>query len=114
MGLSEISRAVDVSRPTLYQLRARYSDNPGDVRLAVLQETIGGKTVEAIVEAVKRRRSEIEQVLADLEEHGWIRTPTPDDYDYADEDPGDWVMTVEGLAALEAWEPDFYGSDGAE
>jgi hypothetical protein len=37
LSLSEIGRVARVSRQTLYELRARYSDSDGDLRLAVLQ-----------------------------------------------------------------------------
>src|SRR5690242_19169579 len=35
--ISEIARLTDVSRPTLYELRGRYTGSPRDLRLAVLQ-----------------------------------------------------------------------------
>ena len=37
LSLSEIGRVAGVSRQTLDELRARYSDSDGDLRLAVLQ-----------------------------------------------------------------------------
>jgi hypothetical protein len=37
LTLAEISRITNVSRPTLYELRARYGGTAGDLRLAVLQ-----------------------------------------------------------------------------
>ena len=37
LSLAEISRVTGVSRPTLYELKARYDDSDADLRLAVLQ-----------------------------------------------------------------------------
>src|SRR4051794_35533732 len=37
LTLTEIARIAGVSRPTLYELRARYSDQPVDLSLGVLQ-----------------------------------------------------------------------------
>ncbi|MGH2841969.1 MAG: hypothetical protein ACRDKL_00070 [Solirubrobacteraceae bacterium] len=108
IGLSEIGRVVGLSRQTLYQLRARYSENVGDVRLAVLQATVGGTTVKQIVSAVGRTGAEVEAVLVGLEAEGWVRRPEPDDF--LDDLGGpagppaiDWLMTVEGVRALESW-----------
>src|SRR5687768_12447410 len=42
ISLSEISRVTGVSRPTLYELRGRYADSPGDLELAVLQSVATG------------------------------------------------------------------------
>lgn len=54
ISVSEIARAADVSRPTLYQLRGRYSKRAGDLRLTVISVVAsrGDMYREQIVEAI--------------------------------------------------------------
>ena len=103
IGLSEIARASGISRPTLYQLRARYSDDPGDIRLGVLQATAEGDvTADDVATLLERPRAEVVAVLDELEDRGWI---TKHPIEYRDGSGRDWVygLVVAGLDALEGW-----------
>jgi len=54
LSLTEISRLTDVSRPTLYQLRARQTAAEGNVRLAILQTVAnhGWTDRETLIESI--------------------------------------------------------------
>jgi DNA-binding MarR family transcriptional regulator len=109
IGLAEIARVADVSRPTLYQLKARYSDNPVDVRLAVLQATLERDTVREIAARLGRSVDEVAALLSEFEDRGWVG------WEVDDEDGNEvvWHLGLEGLAALERWTfPE--GTEGAD
>ena len=63
IGVSEIARVADVSRPTLYELRARYSDNWRYVLLGVLQATLVGGSSSDIAELIGRSLAEVDALL---------------------------------------------------
>jgi DNA-binding phage protein len=102
IGLSEIARVAGVSRPTLYELRARHSDRPGDLRLAVLQSTAdGGVTVRELAESLNKPVSDVEPVLVELKERGWVHE---EPIEYVDGGRGWlWTLGLAGLKALEHW-----------
>jgi CRP-like cAMP-binding protein len=103
VALSEIARIAEISRPTLYQLRARYSDDPRALRLGVLQATAAGEvTASDIAESLGRPRDEVSAVLTELEERGWVNS---DPIAYRDGSGGDWGwgLLPLGLDALEGW-----------
>jgi predicted transcriptional regulator len=66
--LSEIARVAGVSRQTLYELRARYSDSDGDLRLAVLQSIawMQPATAGEVAEHLGRDAGEIARTLSDF------------------------------------------------
>jgi hypothetical protein len=100
IGIAEIARASDVSRPTLYQLKARYSEDPGDLRLAVLGATLDGGTADEIADRLRRSRDEVEALLRDFEDKDWVG------WDVGSSEEGDemiWHLTGRGLGALEEW-----------
>src|SRR5580704_10596521 len=61
VGMTEIARITGVSRPTLYELRARYADSARDLRLAVLQALMRRETSfpDALPAHLGRPESEI-------------------------------------------------------
>lgn len=103
LTLTEIARITNVSRPTLYELRARYSGSASDLRFAVLQtllnhgplwgceirERLGGR------DGVGTMLSELlSEGLADLDPDIWDR----------DRDTGPaWELTGKGFEMLENW-----------
>lgn len=97
LSLTEISRVTGVSRPTLYELRGRYSDSPGDLRLAVLQAIAsrGTLTPDALYELLGGRSPERETIVRDLQEQDII------DFEFDDE--AFYVLTPGGFALLEHW-----------
>jgi hypothetical protein len=68
ISLTEISRVTGVSRPTLYELRARYGGSVGDLRLAILQAAITANAVtpDQLVERLSRSITEIKPVVDDF------------------------------------------------
>jgi DNA-directed RNA polymerase specialized sigma24 family protein len=52
IGVAEIARMANVSRPTVYHLLPRARDNVRDMRLAVLQLTLDGATAREISKMV--------------------------------------------------------------
>jgi hypothetical protein len=99
IALAEIARVADVSRPTLYQLRARYSDRPVDLRLGVLHAAAqGGMTTKDIAESLQRPVAEIEAVLNELQEKELMDA---EPVEYLDGSGSGWMWSVR-LAAFEA------------
>jgi hypothetical protein len=101
LTLSEVARLSDVSRPTLYQLRGRYSDDARDIRIAVLQTVANvGKARRAEVVEQVRRPDEVTSLIDRLIEQGFL------DEDFNDEpqDPAMEVwLTDKGFDLLEHW-----------
>ncbi len=97
LSLTEISRVTGVSRPTLYELRGRYSDSPRDLRLAVLQAIAsrGTLTPDDLYEVLGGRSPERERIVGDLQDQDII------EFDFDDEPY--YVLTRGGFALLEHW-----------
>jgi CRP-like cAMP-binding protein len=96
IGMAEISRESGVSRPTLYQLRARYGATERDLRIAVLQATLERGDAAEMAEELGIPREQVDSLVAEFEAAGWIR------FDPEEEFSG-WALTMEGLHALEEW-----------
>ena len=97
LSLTEISRVTGVSRPTLYELRGRYSDSPQDLRLAVLQAIAsrGTLTPAGLYELLGGRSAERERIVGDLQDQDIIEFEIDDEPYY--------VLTHGGFALLEHW-----------
>lgn len=109
LSLTEISRVTGVSRPTLYELRGRYSDAPGDLRLAVLQAIAsrGTLTPDALYEVLGGHSPERERIVGDLQEQDII------DFEFDDE--AFYFLTSAGFALLEHWTfEELESEDGGE
>ncbi len=97
ISLTEVSRVSGVSRPTLYDLRGRYSDSPRGLRLAILQAIAsrGNVTPDDLAESVGGLAGEREQVLRDLRSQDLIELDFDDEPYYA--------LTRGGFDVLEHW-----------
>ena len=113
ISISEIARVADVSRPTLYELRARYSENWRYVLLGVLQATLAGGSSGEIAERIGRPLSQVEALLGQLEDQDFVFS---EDVEYPEGEKGwIWRMSMKGLTALEEWtfdENEGVGQDG--
>lgn len=102
LSLSEIARVAGVSRQTLYELRARYSDSDGDLRLAVLQSIawMQSVTVDELAENLGRGHGDIVRTLDQFMGDGlidiWPRE-TEDGY------VAEYDLTPDGSHTLEQW-----------
>ncbi|HEV2058198.1 MAG TPA: hypothetical protein VGR11_02505 [Solirubrobacteraceae bacterium] len=74
LSMTEIGRFTGVSRPTLYELRARYSDAPRDLRIAVMQALMTQDTShpDAIAEHLGRSAAEVRPIIDDFLARQWI------------------------------------------
>ena len=102
LTLTEIARATGVSRPTLYELRARYSDAPMDLSLGVLQTIAShGPITEADLRArINRAPKEISRTMADFQRQFFI------DFDVEEHEDGKsliYFLTGKGYELLEHW-----------
>ncbi len=98
ISLAEISRVAGVSRPTLYELRARYGGSVGDMRLAVLQTLAnhGAMGPDEIAERVGGDDQERARVLADYVDREV-------DVDAGEDGGPVYLITPTGLDLLEHW-----------
>jgi len=103
ISMSEIARSTGISRPTLYELRARYGGSVGDLRLAILQAVVTSKAVSiaGLAERLCRELSEIEGLVRAFEQEGVLEK----DFARVDEDEyAEYLyLTESGLRTLEAW-----------
>jgi hypothetical protein len=135
LGITEIARLTGLSRPTLYELRARYSESPRDLRIAVLQALMRHETSfpDTLPPHLKRPDAEIRPVIDDFFARGWIKwdvdggeprePPAPGGLQFARGDDGivyPFAVTRAGYEALESWtfadesrEPDTGGEHGS-
>jgi hypothetical protein len=103
ISLAEISRITGVSRPTLYELRGRYSDDERDMTLAALQTVASRAPVDAaaITAHLGRPAKQIRPLIDGLCESGLLN-------EEFNEDPDDPMMEVtltkRGFDALEHWD----------
>jgi AcrR family transcriptional regulator len=103
IGVAEIARMANVSRPTVYALLPRAKDNVRDMRLAVLQLTLDGATARDISKAVRCPRDEVEAMLLDFERREWVVQKHPGTE--RREDPV-WLLDAGGVDAIEEWDFD--------
>ncbi len=109
VSLSEIARAAGVSRPTLYELRARYGDSSGDLYLGVLQTvaTNPGIAGGELRDRLKQSGDALKEPLASFVAQGCIVEEVDED----GESPAlVYYLTAKGDAVLEEWR--FRDSDG--
>ncbi len=108
--LSEVARVTGLSRPTLYQLKARYSDDDRDVVLGVFQTiaNVGRATDASLAENLGRQVDEIEKVRKGFLDQGLL----DEDFNDNPDDPAmEYWLTEAGFRALEEYR--FEGDDGA-
>jgi DNA-binding IclR family transcriptional regulator len=103
ISISEIARATGISRPTLYELRARYGGTVGDLRLAILQAILTGNAVTtgAIAERLGRPLAEVDALVSEYLQAGALYGHM----ELVGEDEYNEVLSVTplGLENLEAW-----------
>jgi hypothetical protein len=118
LGMTEIAQLTGVSRPTLYELKARYSESPRDLRLAVLQALMRRETSfpDSLPVHLKRSAAEIRPVLQEFFKLGWIEWDVdggeprdlPDGNGLIFATSDDLVypcsVTLAGYEALERWQ----------
>jgi len=100
--MSEIGRVAKVSRQTLYELRARYSDSEGDLRLAVLQSVawMQPTTVDEVAEHLGRDAADVARTLSgfvseDLVDLGHRLTEDGEEVEFD--------LTPAGVSTLDNW-----------
>jgi DNA-binding phage protein len=103
ISMSEIARTTGISRPTLYELRARYGGSVGDLRLAILQSVITSTavTTAGLAERLAREPSEIKVLVGGFLDEGVLDTQV--DRVGEDEYEECLYLTANGLQTLEAW-----------
>lgn len=104
ISISEIARVTGISRPTLYELRARYGGAVGDLRLAILQAVIAGNamTVEQLAERLTRPSAEIKLIVDNFIDQELLE----EDVEQIGEETYEMRLsvTMKGLAFLEHWQ----------
>lgn len=109
MTMAEIARTTGISRPTLYELRARYGGPVGDLRLAILQTVVTrtAGTKAELAERLCREPAEIERIVVEFVEEGVLDTEM--ERVGEDEYQEGLHLTASGLHTLEAW---IFDADG--
>ena len=80
LSLTDVARITGVSRPTLYQLRARYGESHAHLRLAVLQAvTTSDGSLASMVRALGRPEGDLWPVLTDFMDAGALDLEPLDD-----------------------------------
>jgi DNA-binding MarR family transcriptional regulator len=104
LNLTEIARITGVSRPTLYELRARYGESASDLHLAVLQSlaTRGAQELSDLRRQIGRPLKDIRPVLDSFVKQGFIDEDV--DVDGPEEPRMLMWLTSKGEALLEHWE----------
>jgi DNA-binding MarR family transcriptional regulator len=104
VSMTEIARVTGISRPTLYELRARCGGSVGDLRLAVLQAVItrNAATPEKLAERLGKASADIRPVVDSFVNDELLDV----DYEQVGEDECEELLfvTEKGLAFLEHWE----------
>lgn len=105
ISMTEIARVTGVSRPTLYALRARYSEDERDLRFAVLQTILRHGPVDrrGIAEHLERPRDETDAIIDQLLKAGMVSEDIETD---GPEPIMEVYVTDRGLADFEAWDFD--------
>lgn len=101
LSLAEISRMTGVSRPTLYELRARYGDQR-DLGLVFLQSVAvaGALPLRELASRLEITEGELFKVADRFEKQGHVEIEPDEDED------GTFavaLITPSGLNALDAW-----------
>lgn len=113
LSVTEIARISKLSRPTIYELRGRYSASEGDLNFAVLssvarlQPVTGGEISQAIGRDVKV----VSGVLSHLESSGYVSWDVEEEEDRVVQH---WTLTSHGFGYLEAWEWQSEAEEGGE
>lgn len=102
IGIAEIARMANISRPTVYKLLPRARDKTRDVRLAVLQLTLDGATARQISKTISWPRKEVDDLLADFEKRGWVQRR--DDEAAGSRQAPVWSLAAAGVDAIETWD----------
>lgn len=102
LSLAEIARVTGVSRPTLYELRARYSESDADLRLAVLQTlaTEGALSESELSRRLGGPRKGLSALIQALLDQGFL------DGGVEEGDDGPYPLfslSPQGLDLLEHW-----------
>lgn len=103
LSVSEIARISGLSRPTVYELRGRYSTSDGDLNFAVLSAVarLQPVTRNEVRETIGREPKVVGGVLGDLEASGHVS------FDVDETEDGVvqvWSLTSGGFGYLEAWD----------
>lgn len=98
LSLAEISRLTGVSRPTLYELKARKAEVTQDLRLEILQALAvsGAQNADELTTNLGRKKSQVRPMLKALEERGWIAADVGSESRFS--------LTRDGEGALETWD----------
>jgi hypothetical protein len=108
ISIAEVARITKVSRPTLYELRGRYSADRRDVTFAVLQTIMGRGPIDTggVAEHLERPRDEIASVVKELMDRGEV------DEDLNEDEPMmELFVTERGFDRVEAWDFDDTAGD---
>lgn len=102
LSVSEIGRLTGVSRPTLYELRARYGDSVADVRFALLQTlaTTPALNADEVERHLGGPRPVLSEIVKELKAHNVL------DYEVEDGEEGPvlfYELTDKGFDLLEHW-----------
>lgn len=103
LSVAEIARVSKLSRPTIYELRGRYTASEGDLRFAVLSAVARLQPVarRELSEAIGRDPEVVGKALDDLEASGYVA------WDVDETEDGmvqQWILTSDGFGYLEAWD----------
>jgi DNA-binding MarR family transcriptional regulator len=102
LTMTEISRVTGISRPTLYELKARYGDSVGDLRLAVLQSiALKASTSGEIADRLKRDHSDVGSAIGEYQRNELV------DFEPVELEDGEdleYSLTLKGLETLEHWQ----------
>jgi multidrug efflux pump subunit AcrA (membrane-fusion protein) len=108
LSLSEIGRITGVSRPTLYELRGRYSASSAHAQLAVLQAiaqsgSLAGSELQA---KVGRSRTELLPLIRPFIAQGFVEHEVDEEAEHEA-----FSITDSGLDLLEQWSFDDEASE---
>jgi hypothetical protein len=108
IAIAEVARITKVSRPTLYELRGRYSDDRRDVTFAVLQTIMGRGPIDqaGVAEHLERPRDEIASVVKELMDRGEVDEDLNEDVPMME-----LFVTDRGFHRVEAWDFDDIATD---
>jgi len=112
ISLAEVARLTNVSRPTLYELRGRHSDDERDLTFAVLQTVAGRGPISTggVAERLERPLADIKALVKHLMGEGLLDEDFNDD---PDEPMVELFLTDKAFSLLEAWDFDEADDDGA-